>query len=96
MKCDRLFSDDCRAVSSYLESSLNILASDKFDTFSSNFYQHQVILTRQKRCNLLIDRAHCCWLRSSTVSPAISVPKNKYDMQEKQKMRTRITTGDDC
>ena len=59
----------CRAVSSYLFSSLNILlASDKFDTFSSNFYQHQAILARQKRCNLLIDRARCCWLRSNTVA----------------------------
>ena len=46
MKCECLFSYDiCRAVSSYLYSSLNILASDKFDTFSSNFYQHQVILS---------------------------------------------------
>ena len=56
MKCECLSDVNsvmiCRAASSYLESFLNILASDKFDTFSSNFYQHQVILVRQKRCNL--------------------------------------------
>ena len=40
----------------------------------------------------LINRwgARCCWLRSIKhgcvlISPAISVPKEKYDMQEKQR-----------
>ena len=32
-----------------------------------------------------MDQAHCCWLRYNTVSPAISVPKDKYDMQERQR-----------
>ena len=78
MKCECLSNVNsvmiCRAASSYLKSFLNILASNKFDTFSSNFYQRHVILPRQKRCNLQIDRARCCWLDLTQLR--FSFPRN--------------------
>ena len=48
MKCECLFSYDmwgCKLI--FIKLSEYILAFDEFDTFSSTFYQHQVILARK-------------------------------------------------
>ena len=75
----------------FWEGTNHIRTSDKFDTLSSNFHHHHnfynLLMSSPGKND--VDRAGCCWF-CVLVSPANSVPKDKYDMKKKTTTTTKM------